>query len=906
MVIEPKQSWRMRFELLAQQLFAQIPVAFLFDNFEDNLTDGAVPQPLGELLSLWLRRPGKSRLLFTSRHPFKLPDGADDRLAVFPLGPLSWAETRKLFRRLEGLDRLSAEDQRRAYEDVGGHPRGLEYLDALLRGGKAEYPQVQRLLRENLKKLGVDDPSRWCKASITGFDAALAETVTIAAQDVLLDQLLAALDDDPLAKRLIFAASIYRVPVDAMALAWLVGDAIELPADPQREARMTAAQDRFAEARKTDPTIGLEAVLSPDEGAKWNADMSAAARPPIAAPAGFAAALEQLIGLSLLATARFAEDDPDRYLVHRWTAAALAERMREAEAKAAHERAADFWLWRVQKLPQPPWVDIDDLLEARHHFFASGDTQGYFNVSNVIIARYHTWGAWDREERLIHEALAEVPGGSRQAAVYLHQLGLVLQNKGDYDAALDWYRKSLTILEQIGDRAGSARCYHQLGIVAHLKGDYDAALDWYRKSQPILEEIGDCAGVAASYHQQAMVVQEKGDYDAALDGYRKSLAIAEQIGDRAGAGMTYHQLGVVAQLKGDYNQALDWYRKSLAVKEQIGDRAGAAASYHQLGMVAQLKGDYDAALDWYRKSLAIAEEIGDRAGVAASYHQLGTVAQDKGDYDAALDWYRKSLAIAKEIGDRAGEATSYHQLGRVAQDKGDYDMALDWYRKSLAIKEQIGDRAGAAKSYHQLGVVAQLKGDYDAAVDWYRKSLAIKEELGDRAGVAASYHQLGTFAQEKGDYDAALDWYRKSLAITEEIGNRAGMAQSLGQLGAFYLETGKPAEATPFTLRSLAIHLEHGSPQAGLDFRDLSLIKRALGLEPFKAVIAQYCDPETVTTVFQRLDRFEAEQAVGDNASGVIDRNSEERPAAPTRKKGLLSRILGAISGTRRIAVTVC
>ena len=297
----------------------------------------------------------------------------NQRLAVFPLGPLSWAETRKLFRRLEGLDTLSAEDQRRAYEDVGGHPRGFEYLDALLRGGKAEYPQVQRLLRENLKKLGVDDPSRWCKSSISDFDAALAETVTIAAQDVLLDQLLATLGDDPLAKRLIFAASVYRVPVDATALAWLVGDIIELPADPQRDARMKAAEERLAEARKADPTISLGKVLSPEEGAQWDADTSAAARPPIAAPAGFAAAREQLIGFSLLATARFAEDEPDRYLVHRWTAAALAERMSEAEAKAAHERAAAYWRWREQKLPQSRAQDVEDLLEARHHLFACGD-----------------------------------------------------------------------------------------------------------------------------------------------------------------------------------------------------------------------------------------------------------------------------------------------------------------------------------------------------------------------------------------------------------------------------------------------------------------------------------------------------------------------------------------------------
>lgn len=72
------------------------------------------------------------------------------------------------------------------------------------------------------------------------------------------------------------------------------------------------------------------------------------------------------------------------------------------------------------------------------------------------------------------------------------------QLRGDYDAALDRYRRSLAIKEQLGDRAGMATSYHQLGNVAFLRGDYDAALDWYRKSLAIAEQLGDRAGMAAT------------------------------------------------------------------------------------------------------------------------------------------------------------------------------------------------------------------------------------------------------------------------------------------------------------------------------------------------------------------------------------------------------------------------
>jgi tetratricopeptide (TPR) repeat protein len=727
---EPKIPWRARFEALAQMVLANIPLVFLFDNFEDNLQGDALPTELGELLALWLQRPEKSRLLFTSRHPFKLPDDAHDRLLVFPLGPLSWAETRKLFLRLDGIKTLEAKDQRRAYEEVGGHPRALEYLDAILRGGKAKFADMQKRLRDQLAKQGITDPSRWCADTAGGLDAALAATVTLAADDVLLDQLLAALDDHPLARRLIFAASVYRIPVDEIGLYWLVGEPVERAPDPARQARLEAMSERLQEARKTNPVAGLGDVASEEELRQFESDRAAESAPPVRPLDGFSNAKEKLIALSLLARARFAEDEADNFVVHRWTAGALAKRMSDEQARTAHGAAAACWRWRVSKRPQSREQDIADLLEARHHYLALGDRAEFYGVSVSIVEQLDTWGAWEWEKQLIEETLAHMPENSREAAGLLHQLGIVAENRGDYDAALEWYRKSLAIKEQLGDRQGIATSYHQLGRVAGQRGDYDAALDWYRKSLAIAEQLGDRRGMAASYHQLGRVAENRGDYDAALDWYRKSLAIAEQLGARQGMAASYHQLGRVAEQRGDYDTALDWYRKSLAIEEQLGNRQGMANSYGQLGNIAYLQGDYDGALDRYRKALAVFEQLGDRAGMANTYHQLGMVAQDRGDYDAALDWYRKSLAIKEQLGDRAGMANTYHQLGMVAQDRGDYDAAFDWYRKSLVIAEQLGDRAGMANSYGQLGNLYMGNSKAPEAVPFTLRSLGLHLELG--------------------------------------------------------------------------------------------------------------------------------------------------------------------------------
>jgi tetratricopeptide (TPR) repeat protein len=642
-----------RLEFLGQHVLEQVPLLLLLDNFEDNLTPLAAgafsfknPQ-LASLLAIWLERPGRSRLLLTCRYQLPLEGIAARRLADHALGPLSPAEARKLFLRLDALEERSREEQERIRVAVGGHPRALEYLDALLRGGRTRFADIAERLEKALRKKGVEDPRAWLGQDGGNLDTALAKMVTLAADDVLLDELLERLRPIPLAERLLLGASVFRLPVEEKALIWQIGEPPALPRSPE-----------------PDPL------------------------PEVAEPAGFAAARDALAGLGLLAPVEESGAEP-RWLVHRWTATRLAERSAPQELAEVHRHAALHWRWRVSKDQQSREQDVLNLLEARYHHRLGEELDEVVLVTEWVCSQLHTWGAYRSEEQLIHELLSWLPERSEKTADSYLQLGRVAQARGDYGQALDWYRKSLAINEKLGNRAGIASSYHQLGRVAEDRADYDQALDWYRKSLAINEELGNRAGMASSYHHLGIVAQQHGDYDKALDWYRKSLAIEDELGNRAGMASSYHQLGRVAEERGDYDQALDWYRKSLAINEELGNRADMASSYHQLGIVSQELSDCDQALDWYRKSFAILEELGNRPGMASSYHQLGRVAQERGDYDQALDWYRKSLAIKEELGKRADMATNFSQIGHLFTERGEPAEAVPWNLRSLTIRLQL-------------------------------------------------------------------------------------------------------------------------------------------------------------------------------------------------------------------------
>src|SRR5262249_61336406 len=120
--------------------------------------------------------------------------------------------------------------------------------------------------------------------------------------------------------------------------------------------------------------------------------------------------------------------------------------------RQAHRRAARYWRWRVEAVPQSRVQDIEELLEARYHHHQAGEIDEAVKATESVCTHPDTWGSWRREEQLCRETLTWVPERSTQATAFLGQLGIIAQERGAYDEALEWYRRSLALNEELGNR----------------------------------------------------------------------------------------------------------------------------------------------------------------------------------------------------------------------------------------------------------------------------------------------------------------------------------------------------------------------------------------------------------------------------------------------------------------------
>ncbi len=223
--------WPNRMSLLREHVLGRVRLLLVLDDFDDNLSLEAgtctIRDPeLAGLLTSWAGRPHRGRLLITCRHRFAVPEVASRRIGFRPLGPLSQAGAIDLAASLPALGRLGEQDLDRAWRLLGGHPRAMEYLDALLASGQVRFADLAGRL------------SGLVPAAPTELPLPAAETAAVAVSGVLLAELFGQLS--PAGQRLLVRASVYRAPIGR--------DVLLLPVGQYSPAELTSLVD---EARAT-------------------------------------------------------------------------------------------------------------------------------------------------------------------------------------------------------------------------------------------------------------------------------------------------------------------------------------------------------------------------------------------------------------------------------------------------------------------------------------------------------------------------------------------------------------------------------------------------------------------------------------------------------------------------------
>ncbi|MGH3935295.1 MAG: hypothetical protein ACRDS1_10030, partial [Pseudonocardiaceae bacterium] len=236
---------------LVRRVLATHRLLLVFDDFEQNLTrpgsQAFLDPTVQDAISALCDSADIGAVLVTSRYP--LP-GLNHALAEIAIPPLSPSELRRMFLRLPTLRDLDSDDHRLLHRTIGGHPRLIEFVDALLRGGRANLRHVQTKLRDLAREHGID------LTRPLPLTQAVGRAMLLGSADILLDELLGLLT--PRQRVLLDQIVVSRAPMRLDDLAHSVTDGPQ-PASPAELDDLDTDVQRLVDLTllTTGPGIGM-------------------------------------------------------------------------------------------------------------------------------------------------------------------------------------------------------------------------------------------------------------------------------------------------------------------------------------------------------------------------------------------------------------------------------------------------------------------------------------------------------------------------------------------------------------------------------------------------------------------------------------------------------------------------
>ena len=405
----------------------------------------------------------------------------------------------------------------------------------------------------------------------------------------------------------------------------------------------------------------------------------------------------------------------------------------------------------------------------------------------------------------------------------LHDLALLVQEKGEYAKAEPFFVRAIAIQEKaLGpDHPSVATTLNNLARLYQDTGDYTRAEALYLRSLAIKEKaLGpDHPSVVTRLENLAGLYQTQGEYDKAEPLFQRVLAIAEKTTgpDDPSVGSALSELASLYCDKGDYARAEVLYLRALAIKEKaLGpDDPSVGKSLNDLALLYYEKGDYANAKPLYLRALAIDEKTSglNASSAATTMNNLAIVYMDEGDLAKAESLLRQALVIQEKVfgSEHPATARTINNLAWVYYNRADYARAEALFKQSLAIKEKtVGpDHPSVATRLNNLGRIYQLQGDYTRAEPLYLRALAIWEKkLGpDHPSVANVLNHLAKLYWAKGELPQAIRYQIQTNEVVERDLCRNLVTGSENQKGLYLEQSGY------YTDQTISLHTQ-GAPQS--------------------------------------------------------------------------------------------
>lgn len=391
--------------------------------------------------------------------------------------------------------------------------------------------------------------------------------------------------------------------------------------------------------------------------------------------------------------------------------------------------------------------------------FAAAETmlKQSLRVDSLYARAHYNLGLVYHKENRMKESIDEYTRAIAIRPYYynpVYNLGLLYYDIADYERALVWFQKAVSIKKSTEAASG----YYNMGLAYERLKDLKEAENAYKEALRLKP------GFVEARYNLALLRMEDGRYREAVADLEKTAALGFK------KRKLYTNIGICCAKLDRNEDAMRAYEEAVTVAPD--DPQG----WFNLALSRNRLGQGQKAIEAYHKALAL-----DSAYSEASFN-LAMLYADQGLSDSAISLYRQAIAQNPRY------SKAYFNLGLLYGGKAQFDSAIACYSKIVELDpENIKAQFNLGLTYGQLDRLDDAERAYQGVLD--------QDPINEKA-----LNNLGTVYLKLENYDSAYVCFNRLVGLTHGATayfNRAKANNELGRTDKAMEDYRKAIETDP-------------------------------------------------------------------------------------------------------------
>ncbi len=236
----------------------------------------------------------------------------------------------------------------------------------------------------------------------------------------------------------------------------------------------------------------------------------------------------------------------------------------------------------------------------------------------------------------------------------LNMISVVFRRTDAIKAALDYNQKALELAETIknppdGIKRSINVSLNGIGNIYLTLGQYDLAIEQFKKSMKLEQALGNKLGLAINFQNIGECLEKQGKLDEALNSFRTSLAYNEEIDSDKGRIICNNSIAQVYIKKDENIKAVALLEPILTQAEAMNDKDIISLIHTNLGWALMNLKRYKEAENQLKKGLELANRFNIPSNISTANDFLSELYSLKGDYKMSLEYFKNARHIEDEI-----------------------------------------------------------------------------------------------------------------------------------------------------------------------------------------------------------------------------------------------------------------